>query len=235
MAKLPAFYNTCSYRGALVCREHAGARRALQWPYHGWVYDDLGTLVDVPGRESMATGLMESVSSAPWGRPYAHWVPGWGEQCRAEIDEIARGLIARIGEERGWRISQGNRNTLIFPNLVINDIMAITIRTFYPVRPDYMEVSAWALAPVGETATSRDRRLHNFLEFLGPAAFPDDVETLEMCQDSYNNRIGVEWNDISKGQLNAKPERNDEEQMRVFWWCWKALLTPAARRSYRCS
>jgi p-cumate 2,3-dioxygenase alpha subunit len=54
---------------------------------------------------------------------------------------------------------------------------------------------------------------------LGPAGFasPDDVEMLEMCQEGYNNRIGVEWNDISNGLLKAVPERNDEEQMRVFW------------------
>jgi hypothetical protein len=48
-----------------------------------------------------------------------------------------------------------------------------------------------------------------------------------MCQDGYNNRIGVEWNDISKGLLKSKPERNDEEQMRVFWRRWKALLNGA--------
>ncbi len=347
--KLRAFYNTCSHRGAVVCREAAGRKRAFQCPYHGWVYDDLGTLVDVPGRESMAPGLIESgamnltevprleefrgfafvnfdanamnlgdyladardtlevvsdqgengmeivggaqeyciganwkllqensadsyhaatthstyfdyvasrdgtkpgsrvsettpftgvrdlgnghaviesVGSAPWGRPYARWVPGWGEQSRAEVDEIARSLVDRLGEERGRRISQGDRNTLIFPNLVVNDIMAITVRTFFPARPDYMDVSAWALAPTGESATSRDRRLRNFLEFLGPAGFasPDDVEMLEMCQDGYNNRIGVEWNDISKGLLKATPERADEEQMRVFWRRWSALL-----------
>jgi p-cumate 2,3-dioxygenase alpha subunit len=60
--KLHAFYNTCSHRGAVICREHTGTRRAFQCPYHGWVYDDLGTLVDVPGRESMAPGLIESGS-----------------------------------------------------------------------------------------------------------------------------------------------------------------------------
>jgi p-cumate 2,3-dioxygenase alpha subunit len=183
------------------------------------------------GVRNMGNGhaVIESVGSAPWGRPYARWVPGWGEECRGEIDELARALVARLGEERGRRISQGDRNTLIFPNLVINDIMAITVRTFFPVRPDYMEVSAWALAPIGETATSRDRRLRNFLEFLGPAGFasPDDVEMLEMCQEGYDNRIGVEWNDISRGLLKATPERADEEQMRVFWRRWSALLNGA--------
>ena len=58
--KLHAFFNTCSHRGALVCRERQGLRRSFQCPYHGWVYDDRGVLVDVPGSESMAPGLVES-------------------------------------------------------------------------------------------------------------------------------------------------------------------------------
>jgi len=35
----------------------------------------------------------------------------------------------------------------IFPNLVINDIMAVTVRTYYPTAPDYMQISSWSLAP----------------------------------------------------------------------------------------
>ena len=31
-----------------------------------------------------------------------------------------------------------NRNLLIYPNLVINDIMAVTVRTFMPAAPDRM-------------------------------------------------------------------------------------------------
>ena len=46
--------------------------------------------------------------------------------------------------------------------------MAITVRTFFPVSPDYMEVNAWALAPVEESAEDSALRLDNFLTFLGP-------------------------------------------------------------------
>ena len=42
------------------------------------------------------------------------------------------------------------RNLLIFPNLVLNDIMSITVRVFQPTAPDYMEVNVWSLAPVEE-------------------------------------------------------------------------------------
>ncbi len=61
-----------------------------------------------------------------------------------------------------------NRNMLIFPNLVINDIMAVTVRTFFPDSPGQQKVNAWALAPKDENALMRERRLYNYLEFLGP-------------------------------------------------------------------
>jgi p-cumate 2,3-dioxygenase subunit alpha len=373
--KIGAFFNTCSHRGALVCRERHGQRRSFQCPYHGWVYSDQGVLIDVPGRDSITPGLVESgrmnlpkvpkvaeycgfvfvnfdadamslgdyladaksvlelvseqgergmeivggtqeyavnanwkllqensadgyhaatthatyldyvlsrdgmsenarrmaspgsgggplrsnvlpegddegkdndfnrvrdlgnghaviasIGSAPWGRPYARWVPGWGEAAKAEIAEVAQGIIERLGRRRAELVINGDRNTLIFPNLVINDIMAITVRTFYPARADRMEVNAWALAPIGESTASRDRRLRSFLEFLGPAGFasPDDVEMLELCQAGYRNQIGMEWNDISRGMLKAQPTNTDEEQMRVFWRRWRALMSEQA-------
>jgi p-cumate 2,3-dioxygenase alpha subunit len=85
------------------------------------------------------------------------------------------------------------------------------------------------LAPIGESKTSRARRLRNFLEFLGPAGFasPDDVEMLELCQKGYANRLGMEWNDISRGMLKEAPTNNDEEQMRVFWRRWRDLMAQA--------
>jgi p-cumate 2,3-dioxygenase subunit alpha len=345
---LQAFYNTCAHRGALVCRERAGRRRAFQCPYHGWIYDERGKLIEVPGRSSLpeafnADGTMnlarvpkcaeyrgfvfvcfdrdavsleeylagarayldyvadqgergmeivggaqeysvaanwkllqensadgyhaatthatyfdyirgrdgnrrdfdpsitfgrvrnlgnghavsESVGAMPWGRPYARWVPGWGQDARPEVEALAQGIVARLGEERGTIVARGDRNLLIFPNLVVNDIMAITVRTFYPRRPDHMDVNAWSLAPIGESAASRERRLRNFLEFLGPGGFatPDDVEMLELCQRGYANRDGIAWNDLSRGMQKELPAKSDELQMRCFWRRWHQLVT----------
>jgi p-cumate 2,3-dioxygenase alpha subunit len=193
--------------------------------------DDMGHDNDFNRVRDLGNGhaVIASIGAAPWGRPYARWVPGWGEEARAEISEIAQKIIGRLGARRAELVINGDRNTLIFPNLVINDIMAITVRTFYPIRSNRMEVNAWALGPIGESATSRDRRLRNFLEFLGPAGFasPDDVEMLEMCQSGYGNQIGMEWNDISRGMLKERPTNTDEEQMRVFWRRWKELMSRA--------
>jgi p-cumate 2,3-dioxygenase alpha subunit len=347
-----AFFNTCSHRGAMVCRERHGRRRNFQCGYHGWVYDDAGRLVDMPGRDSLSPAclqkgaldlhevprlaeyqgfvfvsfdrevgdleeylagakdvlelvsqhgehgmevvggtheyalqanwklvhensadayhtmtthasyldyvksrdgerapvdpkvaagwardlgnghaVIESEGAMPWGRPYARWVSGWGEESRAEIEALARGLVERLGEKRGRFTANGDRNTLIFPNLVVNDTLAIILRTFYPSRPDQVDVTGWALAAKGESPTSRDRRMRNFVEFFGPAGFatPDDVEMLELCQQGYANQSAAEWNDISRGMLKQVPAKNDELQMRVFWRKWQQALLEGCR------
>lgn len=347
--RLHAFFNTCAHRGAVVCRESQGRRRTFQCGYHGWVYDDRGRVIDMPGRDSMSPAcfeggaldlrevprlaeycgfvfvsfdphivdletyladargvldlisnqggegmeiirgsheygvsanwklvqensadayhtmtthasyldyvntrdgkwavdpkvaagwardlgnghaVIESEGAMPWGRPYARWVPGWGEEAKDEVDAIARDMVARLGEERGRFLSRGDRNTLIFPNLVINDTLAVIVRTFFPIRPDYVEVVGWALAPKGESASSRERRMRNFVEFFGPAGFatPDDVEMLALCQQGYANAQAAEWNDISRGMLKDVPAKNDELQMRTFWRQWHRHLSAA--------
>jgi p-cumate 2,3-dioxygenase subunit alpha len=164
--------------------------------------------------------------TAPWGRPVANWVPAWGEQGKAEVAAVQARLIASQGPERADRISRLSKNILIFPNLVIVDVMALTLRTFYPRSPDYLEVSAWALAPSEENAWVRKNRLSSFLEFLGPGGFatPDDVEMLEQCQRGYQNQKEAGWNDVSRGMLNANPATVDEHQIRVFWRRWLERL-----------
>lgn len=341
--KVNAFYNTCTHRGAFVCRESKGSSKLFQCFYHGWVYSNEGKLIDQPGKDAYCEGFnadgssnlarlerlesyrglyfinfdrnamsldaylggvkeyidlvmdqaetrMEVVGgtqvyaidanwkllcensidgyhaatthatyldylantagsmtnaglggggrqlegghaaieySAPWGRPVAQHVPAWGDQGRKDVQAIMARLTQKYGEERARRIGLQNRNILIFPNLVLNDIMAITLRTFYPLSPDRMHVNAWALAPQEETPEMRERRLFNFLEFLGPGGFatPDDVEALEMCQRGYKNLRAVAWNDISKGMTREKPGTSDELQMRAFWRKWNSLMT----------
>jgi len=342
--------NTCTHRGALVCRDRQGTTRSFQCPYHAWSFDNCGKLIGTPGtasypegfersdlglREPPRTdsyrgfvfacfdpnivGLIEYLAGAreyidlvcdqsevgmeivggtqeyamsanwkllvensidgyhamsthmryfryliaagvdlssglgvgggavdlgnghavieygsPWGRPVASWTPAFGEDKRAEIEARQAALVERFGEERAHRIGQLSRNMLIFPNLIINDIMAITVRTFIPIAPDRMNVSAWALAPSDESPSDRALRLENFLTFLGPGGYatPDDVEMLESCQQGFANRE-VEWSDISRGMAMEKPGTADELQMRAFWRRWDELVTgdpPSALR-----
>lgn len=165
--------------------------------------------------------------TAPWGRPIAAWVPLWGEEGKTEIDKIYARLVEQHGEALADRMAHKNRNLLIFPNLVINDIMAITVRTFYPQAPNYMLVNGWSLAPNEESEWARKFRLSNFLEFLGPGGFatPDDVEALQSCQNGFSNYRSVPWSDISKGMGKETPSYDDELQMRAFWSRWNQYIT----------
>lgn len=173
--------------------------------------------------------------TGPWGRPVAHWVPPFGAERKARIESTRRDLEQRFGAERARRICETSRNLFIFPNLVINDIMSITVRNFFPVSHDYMEVDAWALGPVDERPEDSALRLDNFLTFLGPGGFatPDDVEMLESCQRGFANRE-IGWSDISRGMKRNDPEITDELQIRTFWRRWNELMTaPQARRARR--
>ena len=168
---------------------------------------------------------------ATYGRPIAQWISLWGEEAKAEIDGIYERLIQKHGEERAYRMAKCARNLLIFPNLVLNDIMSVTIRTFQPTAHDYMEVSAWSLAPVEEIGRpALSRRLTNFLEFLGPGGFatPDDIEALESCQRAAAAAAEAPWNDLSKGfdasGDDSVGETKDELPQRAFWRGWQACL-----------
>jgi len=335
--------NTCTHRGALVCRAPRGNARTFQCPYHAWTFNTRGELIGIPGedaysaafdRKELALGRpprvesyrgfvfinldpgaeslvdylagakeyidlvcdqsaagMEIVSGAqlysiranwkllvensidgyhglsthqrymaflgeiggmdlatvtrlrgvgkslgnghsvieyepPWGRPIARWAPYFGEEKKAHLHALQQRLEERFGRTWAYRIAQTSRNLQIFPNLIINDIMAVTVRTFFSVTPEYMEVSAWALAPKDESIEDRALRLDNFLTFLGPGGFatPDDVEMLEACQQGFANRE-VQWSDISRGMNRAQPVTTDELQMRAFWRRWHELIT----------
>jgi p-cumate 2,3-dioxygenase subunit alpha len=193
---------------------------------------EAGGLLDEPGDgplpgsgRVLGNGHTSIEYAAPFGRPVARWVPQMGEQLRQEIDSVRRELVERCGEERAKRIAERNRNMLIFPNLVINDIMGLTVRTFNPVAPDFIEITAFALAPVEEAGSRLHTRLRNYLEFLGPAGFatPDDVEALESCQLGFTAG-GVEYSDISRGMLR-EATTTDELHIRGFWRQWHALMT----------
>ncbi|WP_433503168.1 aromatic ring-hydroxylating oxygenase subunit alpha [Pseudonocardia halophobica] len=336
------FHNSCTHRGAMVCRQERGTAKVFSCFYHAWSFNTDGDLVGVPDRDAYGNGLdfsqlgLRSVArvesyrgfvflsydpdiigleeyladakeyldlvidatedaeiisgtneyainanwkllaensidgyhavsthdtyfkylvalgtdlqggvkgtakalgnghavleyAAPWGRPVAKWEPLFGEDSREEIGRLRADLVEKHGEERASRMADTNRNLLIYPNLVINDIMAITVRTFMPQSPDRMEVTAWELAPSQELPQLRQRRLDSFLTFLGPGGFatPDDIEALESCQTGFHSH-GPEYNDISRG-MAREPEANDEEQMRAFWRRWNEQMMGDAR------
>ncbi len=176
-------------------------------------------------RKPLGNGHSAMETPARNGRPIAHWQPLFGEDAREPMARVRQRLVEKYGEERTFRMADISRNLLLFPILVINDVMAITIRYFEPIAPDEMAVTAWHLVPKEESEAMLARRLDSFLTFLGPGGFatPDDVEAIESCQAGFR-ATEKQWSDISRGMLNPNPRNTEELQMRGFWRQWHANM-----------
>lgn len=336
------FYNTCTHRGATVCRQDSGNAKVFQCFYHAWGFDTRGDLVAVPFPDGYTEGfdrseyrlgrpprldsyrglyfvnfsaegetLLEYLdgaaeyidlvvdqategmrivpgshrysvganwklmvensidgyhapnlhatyvefvkdtgggvrkaalgtgggvdlghghtvieSKAAWAKPIAYWEPMFGDAARPEVEALRAELVNRFGEERAERMADNFRNLLVFPNLIINDVAAITVRRIEPHGPGRHDIEAWALAPVEERPGSArlQRRLDSFLTFLGPGGFasPDDVEALESCQRGFEAG-DVDWSDISRG-MGRMPTPQDELQIRTFWRAYAGAM-----------
>jgi phenylpropionate dioxygenase-like ring-hydroxylating dioxygenase large terminal subunit len=166
------------------------------------------------------------------GRPVANWISIYGEEAKAEMDEIRSELVNRLGPDRASRVCDTNRNLVVFPSLVLNDGSSVTIRTFYPDGVGRMHVTAWAFGPKEESETARARRLDSFLTFYGPGGFatPDDVEALELVQQGLANWSDDPWSDMSRGLGKGADDQlnSDEHHLRCFWRRWNELMTEAS-------
>jgi p-cumate 2,3-dioxygenase alpha subunit len=334
-----AFFNSCTHRGARVCRQDQGNAKAFQCFYHAWTFNTEGKLVGIPDKEGYAEGFdpeelalravprlecyrdfwfinynrdAESLADylagakeyidliadqsptgmavlegshryacnanwklmvensvdgyhgaplhqtyfafvakhgavdagrlkspdargyslgnghavvdypSPFPRATAMWHPIFGDEAKDDIEQIKNEIYERVGPERGYRMTETSRNLFIYPNLLLLDVSGLTIRKIDPVRPDYMELTAWALIPKGETGPRLERRLDNFNLFLGPGglATPDDIEALEACQEGFDG-TAEDYSDISRG-MHRDALTVDELQMRSFWREWHA-------------
>jgi phenylpropionate dioxygenase-like ring-hydroxylating dioxygenase large terminal subunit len=167
----------------------------------------------------------------PWARPVARWTPALGAQNRARVEAAYAELVRKHGPERADLIGRVDRNVLIFPNLIILDLMGVVVRTITPTAAGHTKITQWSLATAGEGADLRARRLENFITFQGPGGFatPDDLEALEACQAGYRAGAGVPWSDLSRGMHREHSGQScsytDEKQMRAFWRQWQKLMS----------
>ena len=190
--------------------------------------DDSGETVATrpPGTaRALGNGHCVSENIARNGRPIARWHPLFGEDAKEPIAEVRGRLVEKHGEERAYRMADTSRNLLVYPNLLIMDFVAISVRYIEPLAADRMEVTAWHLVPREESGTRLATRLDSYLTFLGPGGFatPDDVEVLESCQRGFR-ATEVAWSDVSRGMLKPRPGTADELQMRGFWRQWHAHM-----------
>lgn len=207
-------------------------------PLHRTYFDYLKSTEDSyldPGKPTSAEDLgaghaVITFEGAPWARPVARWTPAMGEENRPYIEGQLASLQERFDPERARRIATTDRNLLVFPNLVINDIMGIVIRTITPTSAGQTVIEQWTLATKGEPASVRERRLDSYVTFQGPGglATPDDMEACESCQQGFRTVAEAPWSDISRGihkEATGGPfVASDEIQQRTFWRRWRDLM-----------
>jgi p-cumate 2,3-dioxygenase alpha subunit len=187
---------------------------------------------EFPGPQGRALSLrnghgVDVFPSLHRARPIAHWHPILGEESKEEIRNRRARLAEKFGAERAYLMCNTNRLLLIYPNFALHDIAGVSLRYFEPAREDYMEVTVQTLAPLGESAALLNRRLENFLSFLGPGGFahPDDIEAMESAQLGFRAN-GPEWIDASRG-MQREATALDETHVRAFWRQWHASVMGA--------
>ena len=190
--------------------------------------DDSGDTIAArpPGAaRALGNGHCVSENVARNGRPIARWHPLFGEEAREPIARARRRLVEKYGDDRAYRMADTSRNLLVYPNLLVMDFVAISIRYIEPQAVDRMQVTAWHLVPKEESGARLATRLDSYVTFLGPGGFatPDDVEALESCQTGFRATEAA-WSDVSRGMLNSSPGTSDELQMRGFWRQWHAHM-----------
>jgi phenylpropionate dioxygenase-like ring-hydroxylating dioxygenase large terminal subunit len=53
-------FNTCRHRGSIVCADRRGNQRRFMCAYHGWIYNNDGSLARVPGEEAYTEAFDKS-------------------------------------------------------------------------------------------------------------------------------------------------------------------------------
>ncbi|MEZ5651476.1 MAG: SRPBCC family protein [Burkholderiaceae bacterium] len=102
---------------------------------------------------------------------------------RHPLYEGREALRERVGDVRlRWMFRTRQFN--VFPNLQLASNAALQMRVIRPIAVDLTEITAYCVAPVGETAEQRRRRLRQYEDFFNPSglATPDDTVMFEGLQ-----------------------------------------------------
>ena len=93
------------------------------------------------------------------------------------------------------------RNLCLYPNVFLMDQFSSQIRVFRPISVDQTEVTIYCIAPKGESAPDRARRIRQYEDFFNASgmATPDDTEEFRATQRGYAGAAHAKWNDLSRG------------------------------------
>ena len=127
------------------------------------------------------------------------WTNWSNPEDRPLYDKRAE-LAGKFGEARAdWMIGK-SRNLCLYPNVYLMDQFSSQIRMYRPISVDKTEVTIYCIAPKGESAEARTRRIRQYEDFFNASgmATPDDLEEFRSCQIGYQASKAM-WNDLSRG------------------------------------
>jgi benzoate/toluate 1,2-dioxygenase alpha subunit len=137
-----------------------------------------------------------------WSYPNGHlclWTWAANPQDRPLWDRMDE-LKKEFGDAKGEFMVKGSRNLCLYPNVYLMDQFSTQIRHLRPIAPDKTEVTIWCIAPKGESAQARARRIRQYEDFFNASgmATPDDLEEFRSCQLTFR-ATAARWNDLSRG------------------------------------
>jgi benzoate/toluate 1,2-dioxygenase alpha subunit len=106
------------------------------------------------------------------------------------------------------------RNLTLFPNVQIAENASMQLRIIRPLAVDRTEMLAYCVAPKGEAAEARVKRLRQYEDFFNPTGFatPDDTGAYEACQRGDEART-LDWQQgYARGLTMVKPGGNPEAE-----------------------
>jgi benzoate/toluate 1,2-dioxygenase alpha subunit len=109
----------------------------------------------------------------------------------------------KFGKARADWMIERSRNLCLYPNVYLMDQFGSQIRLLRPISKDKTEVTIYCIAPKGEDAISRAKRIRQYEDFFNASgmATPDDLEEFRACQEGYY-ASNVEWNDMTRGSMH---------------------------------
>ena len=156
-----------SYIGVLEKRREARAAAAPA----GSIYEDIGA--QAASRRGCFTF------------PHGH-VLMWGDNPAVTARPLYSALPEiekRVGKVNAkWMMYV--RNLTLFPNVQIAENASMQLRIIRPIAVDRTEMLTYCVAPKGEPAEARIKRLRQYEDFFNPTGFatPDDTGAYEACQ-----------------------------------------------------
>ena len=122
-------------------------------------------------------------------------------------------LVERVGELQARWMAARLRQVLIYPNVILFDGISTQLRSWRPIATDETEVHAVCVAPRGEPAEARERRVRQYEDFYGASgiATPDDLTEFDACQTGYHGRL-AQWQDFDRGMARRIVGADDVAQ-----------------------